>query len=47
MNITGGHEESVGIAGGFGQGGGVGDFTTTYGLMSDNAVESEVVTADG
>lgn len=47
MDITGGYEESVGIAGGFGQGGGVGDFTTTYGLMSDNAVEFEVVLASG
>jgi FAD/FMN-containing dehydrogenase len=47
MDITGGYEESVGIAGGFGQGGGVGDFTTTYGLMVDNAMEFEVVTADG
>jgi len=47
MDITGGYEESVGIAGGFGQGGGVGSYTTTYGLMVDNAVEFEVVTADG
>ena len=47
MDVTGGYEESVGIAGGFGQGGGVGDYTTTYGLMVDNAVEFEVVTADG
>lgn len=47
MDVTGGYDESVGIAGGFGQGGGVGDFTTTYGLMVDNAVEFEVVTADG
>jgi len=47
MEVTGGYEESVGIAGGFGQGGGVGDYTTTYGLMVDNAVEFEVVTADG
>ncbi|KAM0251884.1 hypothetical protein ACHAQJ_007997 [Trichoderma viride] len=47
MDITGGYEESVGIAGGFGQGGGLGDFTTSYGLMVDNAVEFEVVTADG
>lgn len=47
MDITGGYEESVGIAGGFGQGGGVGDFTASYGLMVDNAVEFEVVTADG
>ena len=47
MDVTGGYEQSVGVAGGFGQGGGVGDFTTTYGLMVDNAVEFEVVTADG
>lgn len=47
MDVVGGYEESVGIAGGFGQGGGVGDFTTTYGLMVDNAVEFEVVTASG
>ncbi|KAJ6466211.1 FAD binding domain-containing protein [Mycena sanguinolenta] len=47
MDITGGYEESVGLAGGFGQGGGLGDFTTLYGLMVDNAVEFEVVTADG
>lgn len=47
MDVTGGYDESVGIAGGFGQGGGIGDFTTLYGLMVDNAVEFEVVTADG
>jgi FAD/FMN-containing dehydrogenase len=47
MDVTGGYEESVGIAGGFGQGGGVGDYTTTYGLMVDNAVEFEVVLASG
>jgi FAD/FMN-containing dehydrogenase len=47
MDVTGGYEQSVGIAGGFAQGGGVGSFTTTYGLMADNAVEFEVVTADG
>jgi hypothetical protein len=47
MDITGGYEESVGLAGGFAQGGGVGDFTAQYGLMADNAVEFEVVTADG
>ncbi|PYI33323.1 FAD binding domain-containing protein [Aspergillus indologenus CBS 114.80] len=47
MDITGGYEQSVGIAGGFAQGGGVGSFTTHYGLMADNAVEFEVVTADG
>ncbi|RDW63687.1 FAD binding-containing protein [Coleophoma cylindrospora] len=47
MDVTGGYEQSVGIAGGFGQGGGVGSYTTSYGLMVDNAVEFEVVTADG
>ncbi|KAI0967318.1 FAD binding domain-containing protein [Xylaria arbuscula] len=47
MDITGGYEQSVGLAGGFAQGGGVGSFTTSYGLMADNAVEFEVVTADG
>lgn len=47
MDIPGGYEQSVGLAGGFGQGGGVGSYTTTYGLMADNAVEFEVVTADG
>jgi FAD/FMN-containing dehydrogenase len=47
MDITGGYEESVGLAGGFAQGGGVGDFTTRYRLMADNAVEFEVVTAEG
>lgn len=47
MDIAGGYEQSVGLAGGFAQGGGVGSFTTTYGLMADTAVEFEVVTADG
>ncbi|KAJ5915928.1 FAD binding domain-containing protein [Penicillium verhagenii] len=47
MDVMGGYEESVGLAGGFAQGGGVGSFTTTYGLMADNAVEFEVITADG
>ncbi|KAH5101978.1 hypothetical protein HBH71_224360 [Parastagonospora nodorum] len=47
MDITGGYEESVGLADGFAQGGGVGDFTARYGLMADNAIEFEVVTADG
>jgi hypothetical protein len=47
MDVTGGYEESVGLAGGFAQGGGVGDFTAQYGLMADTAVEFEVVTADG
>lgn len=47
MDITGGNEGSVGLAGGFGQGGGHGVFGPSYGLMVDNAVEFDVVTADG
>lgn len=47
MNVVGGNEGSVGLAGGFGQGGGHGMFGPSYGLMVDNAVEFDVVTADG
>ncbi|KAJ0413824.1 FAD binding domain-containing protein [Aspergillus carlsbadensis] len=47
MNVAGGNAASVGLAGGFGQGGGHGVFTPTYGLMVDQAVEFDVVTADG
>jgi hypothetical protein len=47
MDVTGGNEGSVGLAGGFGQGGGHGVFGPSYGLMADNAVEFDVVTADG
>lgn len=47
MQITAGAVGSVGLAGGFGQGGGHGAFGPTYGLMVDNAVEFDVVTADG
>lgn len=45
--ITMGGCESVGVAGGFGQGGGHGPLGPTYGLMVDQAVEFDVVTADG
>ncbi|BCS26754.1 uncharacterized protein APUU_51465S [Aspergillus puulaauensis] len=47
MDVTGGNEGSVGLAGGYGQGGGHGVFGPSYGLMVDNAVEFDVVTADG
>lgn len=47
MDVTGGNEGSVGLAGGFGQGGGHGVFGPSHGLMVDNAVEFDVVTADG
>lgn len=47
MDVTGGNEGSVGLAGGFGQGGGHGVFGPSHGLMVDNAVEFDVVTSDG
>ncbi len=44
MDVMGGYEESVGIAGGFEQGGGAVDKNmTTYGLMVDNAVKFKVL----
>ncbi|EFQ87601.1 hypothetical protein CFE70_003005 [Pyrenophora teres f. teres 0-1] len=47
MLVTVGAVASVGIAGGFGQGGGHGPLGPKYGLMVDQAVEFDVVTADG
>ncbi|KAF2276339.1 FAD-binding domain-containing protein [Westerdykella ornata] len=47
MMVTVGAVGSVGIAGGFGQGGGHGPLGPMYGLMVDQAVEFDVVTADG
>ncbi|KAJ8111088.1 hypothetical protein OPT61_g6234 [Boeremia exigua] len=47
MLVTVGAVGSVGIAGGFGQGGGHGPLGPTHGLMVDQAVEFDVVTADG
>ncbi|PSN66027.1 FAD-binding domain-containing protein [Corynespora cassiicola Philippines] len=47
MLATVGAVSSVGIAGGFGQGGGHGPLGPTWGLMVDNAIEFDVVTADG
>lgn len=47
MMVTVGAVSSVGIAGGFGQGGGHGPLGPMYGLMVDQAVEFDVVTADG
>lgn len=47
MLVTVGAVGSVGIAGGFGQGGGHGPLGPKYGLMVDQAVEFDVVTADG
>ncbi|KAF1834730.1 hypothetical protein BDW02DRAFT_325726 [Decorospora gaudefroyi] len=47
MLVTVGAVGSVGVAGGFGQGGGHGPLGPMYGLMVDQAVEFDVVTADG
>lgn len=47
MMVTVGAINSVGIAGGFGQGGGHGPLAPAYGLMVDQAIEFDVVTADG
>lgn len=47
MLATVGAVNSVGLAGGFGQGGGHGPFGPTWGLMVDNAIEFDIVTADG
>ncbi|KAK7612538.1 hypothetical protein IWX49DRAFT_585211 [Phyllosticta citricarpa] len=47
MDITLGAVGTVGPAGGFGQGAGHGPFGPSYGLMVDQAVEFDVVTADG
>lgn len=47
MDVTVGACPTVGIAGGFGQSGGHGAFGPSYGLMVDQAIEYDVVTADG
>jgi len=47
MLVTVGAVGSVGLAGGFGQGGGHGPLGPAYGLMVDQALEFDVVTADG
>ncbi|RFU77909.1 fad-binding domain-containing [Trichoderma arundinaceum] len=47
MMVTTGGCLSVGIAGGFGQGGGHGPLGPTFGLMADQAIEFDVVTTDG
>ncbi|KAH7304235.1 FAD binding domain protein [Stachybotrys elegans] len=45
--LVGGNCPTVGVAGGFTQGGGYGPLTAMYGLSADNVLEWEVVTADG
>lgn len=47
LRIVGGSCASVGLAGGFVQGGGHGPLAATYGMGVDNALEFDVVTADG
>lgn len=45
--IVGGDCDTVGIAGGYTQGGGHGPLSSTFGLSADNVLEWEVVTATG
>ncbi|KAI0878187.1 FAD binding domain protein [Hypoxylon argillaceum] len=45
--VVGGECETVGIAGGFTQGGGTGPLGSKFGLGADQVLEWEVITADG
>lgn len=47
MMVTIGGCSTVGIAGGYGQGGGHGPLAPTHGLMVDQAIEFDVITTDG
>lgn len=47
MMVTVGAVGSVGIAGGYGQGGGHGPLAPKYGLMVDQAIEFDIITAQG
>lgn len=47
LRVLGGSCPTVGIAGGFSQGGGHGPLAAKYGLGADQVLEWEVVTADG
>ncbi|TGO34211.1 hypothetical protein BHYA_0207g00090 [Botrytis hyacinthi] len=47
LRVVGGFLPTVGMAGGYVQGGGHGPLGATYGLSADNALEFQVVTADG
>ncbi|KAL0933841.1 isoamyl alcohol oxidase (FAD binding domain-containing protein) [Colletotrichum truncatum] len=47
LAIVGGECPTVGIAGGYTQGGGHSALSTSFGLSADNVLEWEVVTADG
>ena len=45
--VVGGNCESVGLAGGYTQGGGHGPLSSTFGLSADQVLEWEAVTAEG
>lgn len=47
VRVVGGFCPSVGVAGGYIQGGGHGPLTSTYGMAADQVLEWEVVTSDG
>ncbi|APA08512.1 hypothetical protein SS1G_02212 [Sclerotinia sclerotiorum 1980 UF-70] len=47
LRVVGGFCPTVGMAGGYVQGGGHGPLGSSYGLSADNTLEFEVVTADG
>ncbi|OLN97798.1 putative FAD-linked oxidoreductase-like protein 7 [Colletotrichum chlorophyti] len=47
LAVVGGECPTVGIAGGYTQGGGHSALSTSFGLSADNVLEWEVVTADG
>ncbi|CAO2655081.1 Nn.00g118140.m01.CDS01 [Neocucurbitaria sp. VM-36] len=47
LRVVGGLCSSVGIAGGYVQGGGHGPLSSTYGLAADNVLEYEAVTTQG
>lgn len=47
LAVTGGNCATVGMVGGFPQGGGLGPLTSSFGLAADQVLEWEVVTATG
>lgn len=47
VRVVGGSCPTVGLAGGYSQGGGHGLFSSQYGLAADQVLEWEVVFADG
>lgn len=47
LAVVGGNCESVGISGGYSQGGGLGPLSSTFGLGADQVLEWEVITASG